>query len=113
MTLFGITYINKQGLRTLFGPAQGRAMCETRESAESLLADFRLLSERRMIEVCGEQASGTFRVDAFDCYAHGDPKGIYVDDEPSKSDPCEDLREIPGVGGPCRLCGIEHWCSEP
>jgi len=80
MELFNITYINKIGLRTIFGAAQGRCMHETRASAERLLADFLLLSERRMIDVCGEQARGTFRVDAFECWPHGDPKGIYVDD---------------------------------
>lgn len=87
--LFAITCIGKDGLRVLIGPAQGRFMKSTRAEAEEglrqLLANN---AESRLAEVYGKQAMGTFRVDEFECWHHGDPKGIYVDDEaevPGKS----------------------------
>jgi hypothetical protein len=55
-------------------------MQKTKEDAEAYLVTlFATNGEDRLVEVCGEQARGTFRVDPFDCYDHGDPKGIYVD----------------------------------
>ena len=36
-TLWNVTFINKHGLRTLFGPAQGRHMYETRDKAVEAL----------------------------------------------------------------------------
>jgi len=36
----------------------------------------------RLLSVCGEQSVGTFRVDSFECYDHGDPKTIYVEETP-------------------------------
>lgn len=80
-TLYNISFIDKNGLRTMLGPNQGRCMYEDRASAEALLKDMMLLSERRLVEICGEQSRGTFRVDAFDCYHHGDAKGIYVKED--------------------------------
>lgn len=79
--LFNISFVNKNGLRTMLGPNQGRYMKETRAEAQELLdAIMQESGEQRLVEVCGEQARGTFRVDPFHCYAHGDAKGIYVDE---------------------------------
>lgn len=81
MILFNLSFIDKNGLRTLVGPAQGRYMKLTREEAEGHLKDFLANNtEERLVSIFGKQAIGTFRVDAFDCWDHGDPKGIYVDD---------------------------------
>ena len=74
---FGITYIDTNGLRTLLGPAQGRYMM-TKEEAENALLDLMRESEDKLVSVCKPQSRGTFRVDAFNCYDHGDPMGIYV-----------------------------------
>lgn len=81
MILFNISYLGKDGLRTLFGPAQGRCMCKTREEAEEKLRAFMTESEERLVQIYGEQSRGTFRVDPFECWDHGDPKGIYVTEE--------------------------------
>lgn len=81
MILYNVTYRQKDGLRVLLGPAQGRRMKLTRAEAEDWLkALLENNSEERLASVYGEQAIGTFRVDPFDCWDHGDPKGIYVDE---------------------------------
>jgi hypothetical protein len=82
MILFNISYVGKDGIRTLFGAAQGRCMCKTREEAEQKLRDIITTNgEDRVVEIYGEQSRGTFRVDPFECWDHGDPKGIYVTEE--------------------------------
>jgi len=79
-TLYQVTYVQKDGLRTLMGAAQGRLMHHSREAAEEfLVALLQNNAEDRLVSVFGEQARGTFRVDAFECYDHGDPVSIYVD----------------------------------
>jgi hypothetical protein len=79
--LYNISYIDRHGLRVLLGPAQGRCMYRTAEAAAAHLTALLEESEERLVSVCGEQARGTFRVDPFDCWDHGDPKGIYVKEE--------------------------------
>jgi len=79
--LFNITYKTKDGLRTMITANQGRYMKRTREEAEQALRDtLANNSEERLASIFGAQAIGTFRVDEFDCYDHGDAKGVYVDD---------------------------------
>lgn len=79
MILFNVTFVTKNGLRTLVTPAQGRYMKKTREEADQDLKDLLANNtEDRLAEVFGKQALGTFRVDPFDCYDHGDPKSVYV-----------------------------------
>lgn len=81
MILYNISFMNKNGLRTLVGTNQGRFFKKTREEAESHLHDFLTNNtEERLASIYGAQSVGTFRVDPFDCYDHGDAKGIYVDD---------------------------------
>ena len=78
-TLWNVSFVNRDGNRTLFGPSQGRHMKETREEAEVFLrALIENTGEARLIAICGDQAKGTFRVDAFECHEHGDPVGRYV-----------------------------------
>lgn len=80
--LYNVSCVGKNGLRVLFGANQGRYMHETREGAETFLAAMMTnTGEDRLVDIMGEQARGTFRVDAFSCYASGDARGIYVDDE--------------------------------
>lgn len=79
--LYNVSCVGKDGLRVLFGANQGRYMHETREGAETFLAALMTnTGEDRLVDIMGERARGTFRVDAFRCYASGDAKGIYVDD---------------------------------
>lgn len=78
-TMFNLSCLNADGDRVLVGAAQGRHMHETRESAEAYLAAFlENNSDERLASIFGRHALGTFRVDAFECYDHGDPIGRYV-----------------------------------
>jgi hypothetical protein len=80
MKLWQVTYINKTGLRTLLGPAQGRHMFHSREDAEDFLeALANNTGFDRLAQIYGPQCVGTLRVDSFECYDHGDPVSIYVD----------------------------------
>lgn len=101
MILYGISFVDKLGLRCLLGPAQGRCMYRTREDAERDLEQLLQNGEGRLVDVCGERSRGTFRVDAFDCYDHGDPKGIYVKEEEQE----EDILECVACGGPLVFLG--------
>ena len=78
MIKYNISYIAKDGVRTLMGPAQGRYMKDTREEAKQCLKALMENSEEKLIEIYGPQSRGTFRVDEFDCWDHGDPKSIYI-----------------------------------
>jgi hypothetical protein len=85
-TRYNITCRLKNGLRGLFGCNQARFFHDTREEADGWLAAFfKNSGEDRLCSIAGEQARGTFRVDAFDCYENGDAKGIYVDEEEGSS----------------------------
>ena len=87
MILYNLSFIAKNGLRTIVGPAQGRCMKATREEAETALRNLLANNSReRLVSVFGEQAIGTFRVDSFDCWDHGDPKGIYVVEDEEDED---------------------------
>jgi hypothetical protein len=79
---FQVSYITRDGLRQLLVPAQGRRMFITLEGAEAWLGTFLVNNTReRLQSIYGEAAIGTFRVDAWECWSHGDPKGIFVDEE--------------------------------
>lgn len=83
-TLYNVSYILPNGLRTIMGPAQGRHMKATREEAEETLAAILANnSPDRLLSIFGPRFIETARVDAFECYGHGDPVGIYVDEETS------------------------------
>lgn len=79
-TLYNISFVDRDGLRKLVGPNQGRYFKATREEAAEHLAAFEgpTNGEERLASIFGRQAIGTFRVDAFECYDHGDAVGIYV-----------------------------------
>jgi hypothetical protein len=72
--LFSTTYIDMSGLRVLTHARQGRYMQPTREAAEEALKNLlENNTEQRLADIYGPQSIGTFRVDAFECYEHGDP----------------------------------------
>jgi len=80
-TLYQVTYTAKNGLRILLGAAQGRHMHPSREDAEAFLSVLlQNNQEEKLASVFGPQSRGTFRVDSFECYDHGDPVSIYVDE---------------------------------
>lgn len=95
---YNISFMDKNGLRTLCGINQGRFFKDTREAAEQAMRDIMAnTGEDRLVEIYGKQAIGTFRVDAFECYDSGDAKGIYVDEGPKE---------------PCPRCGMMHLAGE-
>jgi hypothetical protein len=78
-TRYAVTYKRADGLRTMVHGNQGRFLRDTREEAEQALRDLLANnSAERLVSVFGRQALGTFRVDPFECYDHGDAVGIYV-----------------------------------
>lgn len=74
-----LTCIDRDGIRTIIGPAQGRFTHATREEGETYRAA--VLSnngEKTLAEIFGPQAMGTFEVRAIPCYpGHFDPMGVY------------------------------------
>lgn len=75
---YGATYVNKDGLRTLLN----QTLCDTKEAAEVWLTAARLNSQGQLMSVIGGlKAYTSLRIDSFECYDHGDPKGIYVHEE--------------------------------
>jgi hypothetical protein len=77
-----MSFVDRCGYRVLVGPNQSRFFRNAREDAEKMLEDFvKSNTEDRLKSIFGPQAIGTFRVDAFRCYQHGDACGVYVEDE--------------------------------
>lgn len=78
MKKFHHTHIDRNGMRTLTGPNQGRLFSNSKEEAETKLALFlKVNSESLIADVYGEQAVGTFEVRELKCYENGDSRGIY------------------------------------
>lgn len=76
-----VTHINKDGMRTLCGPAQGRNTKETPEEAQELLNN--MMKNNRME---GELLAGVYglplEVRPVKCYpGHFDPMRVYFDSE--------------------------------
>jgi hypothetical protein len=72
-----VTYINKDGLRTLTGAAQGRNTHATAEAAQRMLdAMLENNSASTLRSVFGDNPR--FAVRACECWpVHFDPKGVY------------------------------------
>jgi hypothetical protein len=79
VTRYVLTYVNKDGMRTLVGPQQGRCTYATPEEAEKHLADLRANnSPERLREFFG--VPDKMEVRPCDCWpVHFDPVGIYFD----------------------------------
>lgn len=82
-TRYAVSFINKDGMRQVWS-MQGRSLRDTREEAEAQLA---------AVFECGVNHADTLRrhygdvnlvrVDPVECYAHGDPCGLYIADPES------------------------------
>lgn len=78
ITRYGSTHIDRDGMRTLTGPNQGRYFDDTREAAEKRMSEvMNNNSTDRIADVWGAQSLGTFEVRAITCYENGDACGIY------------------------------------
>ena len=81
-----VTHINKDGMRTLCGPAQGRLTKETAEEAQALL-DATMKNNR----MDGELLAGVYglplEVRPVKCYpGHFDPMSVYFDTDDSEGE---------------------------
>lgn len=80
-TMYQVTCRKSNGLRGIITAAQGRHMHATKADADNWMESFMASNTtERLAAVYGQQALGTFRVDAFECYDHGDSVGIWVDE---------------------------------
>lgn len=76
---FCITHINRDGYRVLTFANQGRNHFDTAEEAEKYLEAVRGENSRDNLRHITDGRPETLAVRTFDCYAHGDAKGIYWD----------------------------------
>lgn len=78
-----VSYIDKDGLRKMVAPPQGRHTYDTQEIAEGHLAALLHNNyEELLADVYGKQSIGTFEVSRIECYpGHNDPKGCYIQKE--------------------------------
>lgn len=77
VTRYVVTYVNKDGMRTLVGPAQGRSTYDTAEDAQWHLDAMRDNNSAGTLAMFG--TSDTFEVRPCLCYWHGDPKSVWFD----------------------------------
>lgn len=72
------THVNRDHMRTLSRPNQGRNHFDDRAAAQKWIdAVMENTSVETIKQVYGEQAVGTFEVRAVECYDHGDAVGRY------------------------------------
>lgn len=77
-----ITYVNRQGQREIFGPAQGRNTFEAISEAEARLDAIKSVNTTSTLAsvVGGIDAIATMEVREVECWPnHFDPKGRYFD----------------------------------
>jgi len=72
--LFAVTYVNKDGMRTLFRANQGRNHFPTLEAAEIW---FQAVSNNNSNDILEEYPNREIRPVL--CYPHGDAVGVYFD----------------------------------
>lgn len=80
VTRYALTHVNRDGMRTLTLPNQGRHMFDDERTAQAYLVAFEGNNDtKRLVEVFGKQAIGTFAVRPVACYTNGDATRIYFD----------------------------------
>jgi len=81
VTRFVVTFINRNGMRTILGPVQGRNTFATRsEAADWVAAIVGGNASYRLAEIYGAQAVGSFEPRAVACYpGHHDPTTVWFD----------------------------------
>ncbi len=84
-TMYALTHIDSDGMRTLTRRNWGQNHFETREAGEKYLEAFlnpETNRESTLIEIFGKRAIGTFKICPIECYDHGDAISVYVDEPP-------------------------------
>ena len=81
VTRYVATYINRDRMRTLVSPGQGRFTYATRGEAQAWLEAFMFANSwERIAEIFGPQSVRTFEVRPCRCWAgHFDPVGVWFD----------------------------------
>lgn len=77
--MYAITYLDKDGARTLFRPNQGRNHFETRELAEKWLEAVKTNNTSDSLAQVTHGKPESLEVRTVECYEHGDAVGIYFD----------------------------------
>lgn len=77
VTRYVITYVNKEGMRTLVGAAQGRNTYDTAEQAQQAINAMRKNNSASTLAMFG--TPDTMEVRSCLCYWHGDPKSVWFD----------------------------------
>jgi hypothetical protein len=89
ITRYAATFVNKDGMRTLMTPNQGRCLFDTMEEARKWLDAVikpGTNSESTLASVYGPPDKRKFAVRPVECYENGDAVGIYFNDQPSLPD---------------------------
>lgn len=75
------TYVNKDGERTMIGPAQGRHTYATEREARAQIDAMRTNNgPRTLADAFGEGAAATFEVRPVECWpGHNDPKTVWFE----------------------------------
>jgi len=75
--------MNKDGMRQMTYPMQGRNTQGSKEETEKELEAFlKNNSQNTLDSIFGSQSKGTFEVSAIECYeGHNDPKGCFIKEE--------------------------------
>ena len=75
--------MNKDGIRQMAYPMQGRNTLGSKEDAKDLLKSFIKNNPPDTLEsIYGSQSKGTFEVSAIECYErHNDPVGVFIQEK--------------------------------
>ena len=85
-----ISNIDKDDMRSMTYPCQGRNTRGSKQEAQKDLQDFLSANtEDQIVRIFGKQAAGTFEVSAVECYdGHFDPVGVFVKEELNPGQVC-------------------------
>lgn len=78
-TGYVITHVNGDGMRRLTFGMQGRWTYDTREVAEKAQEAWK--DPQGLPRILSPRQLATLRVDAVECYDHGDPVRFYITEE--------------------------------
>lgn len=102
-TMYAITHVDKDGLRTLTFANQGRNHYETEKAARKHLNAIHANND---VHAIWGDAADTLEVRPVECYDHGDAVGIYFDPW-GKADHEAAEREHRACAPSCLVCGGE------
>ncbi len=78
MIRWGVSYLNAEGDRVLFGAAQGRRLYDSRAECQAWIDAARENSPHQLRSLLLVSEVSTLAPARFDCWDHGDPKGRWA-----------------------------------